>query len=69
MKFHNTPSLRTSTPILKPKISGKELLYKLQDDYSEYRKAIENRLCKSDRAVHADFKAKIKATLGTISAT
>jgi hypothetical protein len=62
MKFYNTPSLRTVAPTPKPELSGKELRYKLEDDYREYREACANRLCKSDPAVHADYKAKIAAT-------
>ena len=63
MKFYNTPSLFTLVPPPKPELSGKELRYKLEDDYRDYRKACENRYCESDPAVHAEFKAKIAATL------
>jgi hypothetical protein len=44
-------------------LSGKELLYKLEDDYSEYRHSCNLGLCKSDPAVHEKFKEAIaKAT-------
>lgn len=61
--FHNTPQPLTLRPASKPQLFGKELLYKLEDDYSEYRRSCDLGLCKSDPAVHAEFKAAIaKAT-------
>jgi hypothetical protein len=59
MKLHNTPSLITPPAPPKTQLDGKALLYKLEDDYRDYREAVENRLCKSDPSVHAMFKAKI----------
>lgn len=57
-KFHNTPQLRTVTHD-NPQLTGKDLLYKLEDDYQEYRKDCSLGLCKSDPAIHEDFKFKI----------
>ena len=61
-KFHNTPTPYSySVEPTKPSLTGKELLYKLEDDYAEYRSACNNGYCKSDPAVHAKFKADIAA--------
>jgi hypothetical protein len=58
--INNTPSVY-SDPVPKPELAGKELLYKLEDDYAEYRSACNNGYCKADPAVHAKFKADIAA--------
>jgi len=65
MKLHNTPSLITPVP---PNIQldGKALLYKIEDDYRDYRDAVENRFCMSDPSVHAMFKAKIAEATSSI---
>lgn len=34
-------------------------LFALEDDYSEYRHAVENRLCPDDPEAHARYKAAI----------
>lgn len=59
MKRHNTPSLFTLSPPPKVELKGRELLYKLEDDYRDYREACENRLCESDPKIHAKFRTKI----------
>jgi hypothetical protein len=63
-KFYSTPQPLTLCPaVTKSQLSGKELLYKLEDDYSEYRHSCNLGLCKSDPAVHEKFKEAIaKAT-------
>lgn len=66
MRFYRTPEPLGSFPRPKPVLSGKALLYKLEDDYREYREACENRLCVSDPAVHADFKSKIEAAFADV---
>jgi hypothetical protein len=67
MKLHNTPSLITPPVPPKTQLDKKALLYKLEDDYRDYREAVENRLCKSDPSVHAMFKAKIEEAMSTLS--
>lgn len=46
----------------RPPLIGKELLYKLEDDYSDYRSYVESSLgVPDDPAIHAKFKADIQA--------
>ena len=51
----------------RPPLTGKELLYKLEDDYSEWRSACGNGLCPEDPAIHAKFKADIQAATDSIA--
>lgn len=57
-RTHNTPGLCVPTHTA-PELTGTALLYKLEDDYAEYRRSCANRLCKSDPAVRASFKERI----------
>ena len=65
---HNTPGLRTPEPSKRPTLTGKALLYKLEDDYADYRSDCNKGYCRSDPAVHAKFKADIVAARTTESA-
>lgn len=59
MKMNRTPGLFSLSPTPKPVLSGKQLLYRLEDDYSEYRHSVNLGYCEDDPKVHEDFKAKI----------
>jgi len=58
------PFYNTSTPnvsFVKPKeLTSKELLMKLEDDYSNYRSDCNNGYCYMDQSVMLDFETKIK---------
>lgn len=58
-RTYNTPTPHAGKPPSKPDLTGKELLYKLEDEYQEYRHACNNGYCKSDPAVHAGFERRI----------
>jgi uncharacterized protein YaaW (UPF0174 family) len=45
--FHNTPSLRTH-PIIKKELTGKELLYSLEDKLANYIHDCNEGYCKLD---------------------
>jgi hypothetical protein len=64
--FHNAPSLLSLNPPPAPAgLAGTARLFKLEDDYCEYRKSCNLGYCKSEASVHADFKAKIAAATST----
>ena len=57
-----------SLPIRPKERTGKELLYWLEDNYSDYRHGVCNRLCEDDPKVHLDYKAKISAARAALKA-
>ncbi len=59
--MNRRPQLFGLHPVAKVEKTGQALINKLEDDWYEYRSAVENRYCKDDPAVHADFKAKLAA--------
>ena len=70
-RFYNTPQPWGNhqphrEPRTYPGLEGKELLIKLENEYSEYRESCELGYCKSDPEVHADFIAKIRKAGGKL---
>lgn len=63
--YYNTPSLRTLEPTPPKPLVGKEALYKLEDDFAEYRHACATGLIKSDPAILAKFEQDIAAAKAT----
>jgi len=59
VKMNRTPGLFSLSPTPKPVLSGKKLLCRLEDDYSDYRGDVNLGYCEDDPKVHANFKAKI----------
>jgi len=63
VRMNRTPGLVSLSPAPTPVLSGKKLLYRLEDDYSEYRHSVNLGYCEDDPKVHADFKAKIEKAM------
>ncbi len=59
--FHNTPGLFIPDSKIDDKpIISKESLYKLEDDYSQYRYDCNNGYCKSEQKIHDKYKSDIE---------
>jgi hypothetical protein len=62
--MNRTPGLFSLSPTPKPVLSGKQLLYRLEDDYSDYRRDVNLGYCEDDPEVHAKFVAAISKAEG-----
>lgn len=59
MKMNKTPGLVNYNPLEPKKKMGIDLVYKIEDDYMEWRRSCYNGLCKYDVGIEKKFKSEI----------